>query len=177
MTLPVRRPGDVRDGVDAGDANLVDRAASRRRRCRGSCRPSRRATKARRLRVRRPGAGGVDEAQRVEVRVAIGGDEAADDLAGVRVGEEEVDVEEVARREERDVAAVGAERGTEVQVRLASFSFPRSGAPRRDGRHARRPGCTARARPPASRRRPASRRGRGRGRTPARCRPMPAARK
>ena len=79
-------------------------------------------------------------------------------LPGLRVGEEEVDGEELARGEEGDVAAVGAERRTDVELRRcgggarflpslrgrAAPASPISGLPRSIAR-AGRPGCTARA--------------------------------
>src|SRR5207247_4348021 len=60
------------------------------------------------FRVGGPGAGRVDEAERLEVRVAVGAGQAGDDLAGLGVGEEEVDVEDVTRGEEGEVLPVGA---------------------------------------------------------------------
>ena len=60
------------------------------------------------FRVGSPGAGRVDEAKRFEVRVTVGAGQPADDLAGIGVGEEEVDVEDVACGEEGDVLPVRA---------------------------------------------------------------------
>ena len=69
--------------------------------------------------VRRPIAGRVDEADRVEVRVARRTAELLDDLAGRRVADEQVDAEQISAREEREQLAVGADRRREVVVAAA----------------------------------------------------------
>src|SRR6266568_9688568 len=74
------------------------------------------------LRVGRPGAGGVDESQRVHVRIGRRRGQAPDDFAAARVGEEEVDVEDVACGEEGEVVAVRAERGPDVEHAALAFS-------------------------------------------------------
>ena len=101
---------------------------------------------------RRPSAlqapGRVDELQAVEVRVGRRRRQLADHLAGVGVGEEEVDREEVALREEDEPFAVGRERRAEVQLPAPAFlarsaadrsrqaSCSPSGSPRRSARTA-----------------------------------------
>src|SRR5690349_19007698 len=69
--------------------------------------------------VRRPIAGRVDEADRVEVRIARWSAELLDDLAGRRVADIEIDGEEIAAREEREELSVGADRRGEVVVPAA----------------------------------------------------------
>src|SRR4051794_9064160 len=69
--------------------------------------------------IGRPIAGGVDEADRVEVRIARWTTELFDDLAGRCVANEEIDAEEIAAREEGEELAVGADRRRQVVVTAA----------------------------------------------------------
>ena len=69
--------------------------------------------------VRRPVAGGGEELEAVEVRVAGRLRELADDFAGRDVGEVHVDREPRPLREEHHALAVGAERRRDVQVAAA----------------------------------------------------------
>src|SRR6185503_3436932 len=103
--VAVGRPGGGGQRVDAGDADVLDPARV------GVddgevVVPFFEDDEGELARVGRPAAGAVDEAQRVEVRIAIGGDELADDATRLRIREEEIDVEDLARGEEGDVAAV-----------------------------------------------------------------------
>jgi len=66
--------------------------------------------------VGRPGPRRVEEAERVEVRIGVGAGQFPEDLPRLRVGQEELDREDVLLGEEDDVAPVGAQDGGDVHA-------------------------------------------------------------
>ena len=111
----VGRPRDVVDRVDAGDADVAEASAVDILDCQVIV-AAFENDEGELLRIRRPGAGRIDEAKRFEVRVACRRRQPPHDLAGPRVGEEEIDVEDVACRQEGEVTTVRAVCRTEVQI-------------------------------------------------------------
>ncbi len=63
-----------------------------------------------RLSIGRPRADGIDEAQRIEMRIARGRRKLADDVTRLRIGEIQLDTEKVATREECHALSIGTDR-------------------------------------------------------------------
>src|SRR5262249_13428296 len=143
--VTIRRPGWIEDLVDIRHLDVAFAPAARRvKDC--QCRSARDdRSDGDPLAVVIPRASRVDELQAGVMWIAGGARQLPDNLAVRGIGYEQVDRKQAALREKRDPAAVGADRGADVQVaaKFLALDHQRPGFRWRcrDGRE-RTVGCT-----------------------------------